>query len=160
MAVIQRKNHLPARLATLGILSITAIVGGFGAQNTLLGWDSSSQLRAERDAALEKQVEAIKAEAQVADTYSELGRKQAACGSTLAKFAFDSSRDVIEQLTAWGFDWSASTFNSSQWHPLFDGAGQIFAAIRLENGQQKVITTVQEPRLNQASICNQNTLIP
>jgi len=159
MAVIQVKNHLPARLAALGILSITAIVGGFGARNTMQGWDSSSSIRAERDAALKREVEAIKAEAQVAETYSELGYKQATCGTTLAKFVFDKGRDSAEQLTEWGFDWNAPSFNTDQWHPLFDGAGQIFGGIRVENGQQRLVTTIEAPNLNQASMCNQNTLV-
>jgi hypothetical protein len=160
MSVIHRKNHFPARISLLGLLTLTAIVGGFGARNTMQSWDSGSSLRAERDRNLEQQIDDIKQKGIIADTYAEHGYKQATCGTTLARFVFDASKDPYQQLNDWGFDWNTPEFNTERWYPLFDGTSQLFGAIRVENGQQRLVTLAEAPKLDQGAICNQNQLVP
>ena len=103
-----------------------------------------------RKALLTAEANAQKAEA---EAYTELGLRQAHCGSTLSKFYFQPGIDVVEQLNNWGFDWKSPKYNTNQWFPLYDSNGLLFAAIR-ENGLvQSDITP-----MDQAAICNFNKL--
>ena len=170
MALITHSTRLPARCMALAGISIFSLIGLAGARHTIAHWNgekagqlSHAQMvedeKRRQEAALEAQQRELAGQAQLAESYSDLGTKQATCGDTLSQFYYQPGGDVMEQLNVWGIDWATPRYNTHEWFPLFDSANVLFAAIRQNpaTGYQVVVTTDQQP-LNQASICLRNEL--
>jgi hypothetical protein len=154
----------------LASITVFSAIGLAGAQHTIAHWNGEKavaltheqQVEAEQHQALaDTELKALELEgqAQLAESYSELGARQASCGDTLSQFYFTPGADVMEQLNAWGMDWSTPRYNTDKWYPLFDSAGLLFAAIRQNpaTGYQEVVAADRQS-LDQASICNLNQL--
>jgi hypothetical protein len=177
MPLITTTTRLPARCLALAGITTFSLIGLAGAQNTITHWNQQKgvelvaqeqvlteqqkagvSIEAEKLAIEQRRLE-LEGQAQIAEQYSELGVKQASCGDTLAQFYFKPGGDVMEQLNVWGIDWGAPNYNTSQWYPLFDSSGLLFAAIRQNpaTGYQEVVPADLQ-KLDQASICNLNQL--
>jgi len=170
MALVTTTTRLPARCLALASITVFSAIGLAGAQHTIAHWNGEKavaltheqQVEAEQHQALaDTELKALELEgqAQLAESYSELGARQASCGDTLSQFYFTPGADVMEQLNAWGMDWSTPRYNTDKWYPLFDSAGLLFAAIRQNpaTGYQEVVAADRQS-LDQASICNLNQL--
>lgn len=170
MTLIATTTRLPARILALLGLGAFTLIGFGGARHTIAHWNGrkGSELAYRQEVMSEQQraiaaIEAkeleIEGQFRLAESYSELGTKQASCGDTLSQFYFTPGSDVMEQLAVWGFDWQTPRYNTDKWYPLFDSAGLLFAAIRQNpaTGYQQVVQADQQ-KLDQASICNRNEL--
>jgi multidrug efflux pump subunit AcrA (membrane-fusion protein) len=164
MTIINQKSRLYWRLGFLSMTIPSALIGFAGMRHT------SEYLNRNRQASLshEQRIEQLRAEEQAriaqklaeaeglqaeAEAYSELGLRQASCGDTLSQFYFQPGVPVQDQLNLWGFDWNAPRYSTQNWYPLFDSNNLLFAAIR----QGEIVQSDQVP-MDQASICNENTL--
>lgn len=170
MALVTTTTRLPARCLALAVGSTFCLIALAGAQHTIAHWNGeksvelthAQQVEAERQRVLaETELKDLEmaGQSQLAQSYSELGVKQADCGDTLSQFYYSPGGDVMEQLNVWGIDWATPRYNTDKWYPLFDSAHVLFAAIRQNpaTGFQEVVPVDQQP-LDQASICNLNQL--
>lgn len=170
MAIIKASTRLPTRIAVLIGISASTLIGFAGAQNTIAHWngEKTNEIAFNQDveaqrlasiAAIEAKEREIANQAKLAESYSDLGTKQANCGDTLSQFYFSPGGNLTEQLNIWGLDWGTPRYNTDRWFPLFDSSQVLFAAIRMNpsTGQQEIVAADQQS-LNQASICNRNVL--
>jgi hypothetical protein len=166
MTFITAPSRFIPRAAVLTALSVTALVGFAGAVHTVGVWNegkaeelAQADEMADAVAAIEAKEAELAAQTELAGSYSELGLAQATCGDTLAQFYFQPGQPLATQLQQWGFDFGAPRYNTDQWVPLFDSAGLLAGAVRLDpaTGQQVFVQSDQQS-IDQASICNFNQL--
>jgi hypothetical protein len=166
MTFISAPSRFWPRMSVLGALSLLALVGFAGAVNTVGVWNGSkaeelaqADEMADAVAAIKAKEAEVKAQTDLAASYSELGLAQATCADTLAQFYFQPGVSLAQQLQQWGFDFGAPRYNADQWVPLFDSAGLLSGAVRRDpaTGQQVFVQADEQP-LDQAAICNSNQL--
>lgn len=166
MTIIHKQTRLLWRLGLMALTLPPAMIGFAGVRYTSMQIngqrrdDIAQQQRLEKaadHAETRKAVLTAEAEAKAAEAeaYTQLGLRQATCGSTLSRFYFQPGVDVVEQLQTWGFDWNAPRYNSDRWYPLYDSNNLLFAAIRRGEIAQTDVTP-----MDAASICNFNQLTP
>lgn len=170
MTIIQQKSRLYWRLGLIALTAPCALIGFAGVRYTSqhLNEERKEEFaqqerleKAEQQAEVRKALITGEAEAKIAEAeaFTELGLRQASCGSTLHKFYFQPGIPVTEQLTTWGFDWQAPRYNSEKWYPLYDSNNLLFAAVRKSpETELQVIVQSDITPMDQASICNHNQL--
>lgn len=156
MAIINQKSRIYWRLGFLALTIPSALIGFAGLRVTGYQLNDDRQLELSQQQQLQAIDSQADAELREAERASELGLKQATCGDTLSQFYFTPGMPVVDQLSLWGFDWSAARYNTDRWYPLFDSNGLLFAAIK----QGGAIVQADTTPLDQASICNLNKLMP
>jgi hypothetical protein len=166
MTFISSPSRFWPRMSVLGALGLLALVGFAGAVNTVGVWNGSkaeelaqADQMADAVAAIAAKEAEVKAQTDLATSYSELGLAQATCADTLAQFYFQPGAPLAPQLQQWGFDFGAPRYNTEQWVPLFDSAELLAGAVRRDpaTGQQ-VFVQADQQSLDQAAICNFNQL--
>ena len=168
--IIQQHTRLFWRLGLVALTVPSALIGFAGLRFTSAHLNSERRSdiaqeqrldKAQQYAETRKALATADAEAKAAEAeaYSELGLRQAACGSTLSRFYFQPGLPVFDQLQQWGFDWQSPRYNTGSWHPLFDSNNLLFAAIRKSptTGQREIVQA-DLTSMDQASICNHNQL--
>jgi hypothetical protein len=168
MTFIAVQSRFWPRSLVLAAMAGFVMVGFAGASHTISVWNGTraEELEHERQhraaiAAIETKQAEVERQTALAESYSRLGLRQATCGDTLQGFSYSPETDIYDQLNGFGFDWGTPRYNTEQWFPLFDSAGLLFAAIRVDpsTGRQ-TIARASVQRLDQGAICNLNRLEP